>query len=920
MVAAGAAALLANPDALRPRLEQEVARATGRALTLGRLRLRLLPVPTLVADGAALANLPGGSAPAMLTARAVSARVRLWPLLRGRVALVLHLDAPRLLIERTASGDNWVFSPVRAPAAASTAPAAPSAPRGEPRVWLAAVDASDGVLSWRYRGAGRARDTELGITTLLLSQDAPDAPLTASAMLTHGGTVTADAVLPPLAALGRAGGGADATPGGPPGGAGLPLRLRLASAGARGELEGTLGPGAGAFRLRLTLDAPALERLRPLVPHADLPALHDLRLDATAAAASGEARHAGGADRAARRLGPRAAAGRAARGRRHRGPVRGPPHAAVARRRARGGGAAPRRHAGAAARLAALRRAAAAPRRAGRWRLRHAGCRRVGRRWTGLGGAGARRRGGRGRGGPRGSGGHRVDAAAAQGGGAAGPVGPARGRGGVAARHGGARGHAPGRVRHPARGGDPAAARAPRAAGAARPAPAHAAGAAGPVAGAAPGPAPGAPAAARASGPGALLLHDLRVESSAGDLTGEAALRPGARPVLDATLTGQTLDADALLAAWRARPPAAGAPAGPAASSAVAPPSAATPPGDAPEAARGADPARTDASSAAPEGSVPRPVARGAAPPARARLADVALPLGGLRRGEGDVSLSLSELRWGGEAWHDVAAHAVLAGGTLVLDPVAAQAPAGALRGRLSLQAGPPPGAAPAPALAASPAVAVALSAPALQLAPLLAALGHPGGAEGHLAVDAQLSGTGGDTDALLASLDGHLALTVVDGAVSDRLLEALFGASLRAGGVPVLFTNGETAVRCLALRLEATHGMARLPALALDSSRLTLTGEGTLDGRDQTLDLQLHPLVRLGPEAVGAPLRVTGPWLAPRARLDASLGGLSLGAASARPDPCPGALATARAGAPGPLPAPAKAERPADLLRRLFR
>ncbi len=442
----------------------------------------------------------------------------------------------------------------------------------------------------------------------------------------------------------------------------------------------------------------------------------------------------------------------------------------------------------------------------------------------------------------------------------------------------------------------------------------------GPVAGAAPGPAPGAPAAARASGPGALLLHDLRVESSAGDLTGEAALRPGARPVLDATLTGQTLDADALLAAWRARPPAAGAPAGPAASSTVAPPSAATPPGDAPEAARGADPARTDASSAAPEGSVPRPVARGAAPPARARLADVALPLGGLRRGEGDVSLSLSELRWGGEAWHDVAAHAVLAGGTLVLDPVAAQAPAGALRGRLSLQAGPPPGAAPAPALAASPAVAVALSAPALQLAPLLAALGHPGGAEGHLAVDAQLSGTGGDTDALLASLDGHLALTVVDGAVSDRLLEALFGASLRAGGVPVLFTNGETAVRCLALRLEATHGMARLPALALDSSRLTLTGEGTLDGRDQTLDLQLHPLVRLGPEAVGAPLRVTGPWLTPRARLDASLGGLSLGAASARPDPCPGALATARAGAPGPLPAPAKAERPADLLRRLFR
>ena len=62
-----------DQDGLRQRVEREVLRQTGRALTLDTLHVRLLPVPTLQADGIALANWPGHGRPEMLTAASATA-------------------------------------------------------------------------------------------------------------------------------------------------------------------------------------------------------------------------------------------------------------------------------------------------------------------------------------------------------------------------------------------------------------------------------------------------------------------------------------------------------------------------------------------------------------------------------------------------------------------------------------------------------------------------------------------------------------------------------------------------------------------------------------------------------------------------------------------------------------------------------
>ena len=132
------------------------------------------------------------------------------------------------------------------------------------------------------------------------------------------------------------------------------------------------------------------------------------------------------------------------------------------------------------------------------------------------------------------------------------------------------------------------------------------------------------------------------------------------------------------------------------------------------------------------------------------------------------------------------------------------------------------------------------------------------------------------------------------------------------------------------------------------------MEGSGTLNLADETLALQMRPLVRLGGTGVAVPVRVGGTFRSPSARLDPSgaageagrqaeaaggrvfglvigaLGanGMIAGTGAAAPTDCAAELAIARGGRAGALPAarPAAAEaapkplKPADLLRQFLR
>ena len=379
-----------------------------------------------------------------------------------------------------------------------------------------------------------------------------------------------------------------------------------------------------------------------------------------------------------------------------------------------------------------------------------------------------------------------------------------------------------------------------------------------------------------------IALQALHLTMPQGDVSGDAVLGWKPRPSVVGTLTSQRLNLDALMAEAAATPPT-------------------VPPNPAPP-----NPAPVGPTS--PPTGVPLSPAR--------LLSDAPLPFDALRRADADLHLALAEVLWRNTAYHAVTGRLLLQDGRLRLEPLQAQVPGGAVQGLVLADAAAP-----------APTVAVELRAPGMDAGPLFAAFGAPELTTGRVDADVQLKGVGASVRAIAASLDGHVGLAMVDGEVDNRWLAGLFGDALR--GLPVEL-KGRSAVRCLAVRFDAAAGQATSRALLLDASRLHLDGEGDVNLADETLDLRLHALVRLGGTAIAVPVHLAGPWRSPRPQVaingGAGQGALVIGAAPG-PDACPAQLTLARDGRAGPVPAapsgPAEASRlpkPADLLRSLLR
>jgi len=311
--------------------------------------------------------------------------------------------------------------------------------------------------------------------------------------------------------------------------------------------------------------------------------------------------------------------------------------------------------------------------------------------------------------------------------------------------------------------------------------------------------------------------------------------------------------------------------------------------------------------------SLPVPEAARAAVPASARI-----PLDRLRNTDADLALSVDDLIFAGQHYHDLDAHLTLDAGKLTLNPFRAMAPEGAIIGGISIDAS-----------TDQPPVALSLRSPSISAGAVARVLGYPDGASGTMQVDAQLSGVGETLGGLEASLEGHVGLAMVNGQVQDALIEGLIGDALHTAGLSS-FGGGTSQVRCFALRTDFSAGIGRVRALALDASRLTLDGTGQIDLRDDTAELHLTPRVQIGPTDVAAPVQLTGPLGHMKAELDPVLGGgrvgLSIGGSGPAPSHCEGDLSLARNGLGGPLPAPMtasqpgiKIRKPKDLLKGLF-
>ena len=391
-----------------------------------------------------------------------------------------------------------------------------------------------------------------------------------------------------------------------------------------------------------------------------------------------------------------------------------------------------------------------------------------------------------------------------------------------------------------------------------------------------------------------VTLRDLSLSSSVAQISGTTTVLWSPRPTLNGTLVASHLDLDALFpdfsfanSLWAPLPPEA--------------------------------PPQTPA--AAPVAPPPPPAADpSAAQPVPTVISDRPLNFALFRNADADLTLTAGTIIAGGEHYRDVSGHLTLADGKAALNPFRASVKSGVVVGGASIDANPE-----------QPPVAISLRASAFPAGLLTALAGIPDGASGALQLDLQLSGAGQTPRTLAASLDGHAGLSMVNGELDGQLIQALVGDTLNAAGVPSIGA-GNAAVRCLALRVDFSHGLADIRALAADTSRLSLDGSGEIDLAAETFDLHLKPSLHTGSIAATAPVSLTGPFAAPKAALDPVMGGrvgfsLNTNADEAAPSACDSKLSIARGGAPGPMPAQASQapsqnfnfKKPKDLLQGLF-
>ncbi|MHB1949995.1 MAG: AsmA family protein [Acidiferrobacteraceae bacterium] len=113
---AGLGLLLAHPDWLRRPAAYLASSILHRKVVLaGPLRIRWSATPAIQLNRLAVANASWDRSHPMIRIRRVDLSLALRPLLHGQVAMpVLSLEAPRILLERSAAGKaNWVFRKTR---------------------------------------------------------------------------------------------------------------------------------------------------------------------------------------------------------------------------------------------------------------------------------------------------------------------------------------------------------------------------------------------------------------------------------------------------------------------------------------------------------------------------------------------------------------------------------------------------------------------------------------------------------------------------------------------------------------------------------------------------------------------------------------------------------------------------------------
>ncbi len=229
-----------------------------------------------------------------------------------------------------------------------------------------------------------------------------------------------------------------------------------------------------------------------------------------------------------------------------------------------------------------------------------------------------------------------------------------------------------------------------------------------------------------------------------------------------------------------------------------------------------------------------------------------------LRAMDADVKLKAARIQAPGWPLEDMQAHLLLENGLLRLAPLDFGVAGGQIRSSVRMDAR----ASPIRTQADIHARRLELSKLAPQLALARDAVGRVGGR-------IRLSGSGNSIAAMLGSSDGSVALGMGQGRISNLLMEYA-GLDLAEIFKFKLAGDRQIPVRCAFGDFAVAGGTMRARALAFDTSDTVLVGSGSIDLRQERLDLTIRPRPKdRSLLALRTPLRLTGSFKQPQARPD---------------------------------------------------
>ncbi|WP_420562164.1 AsmA family protein [Thalassobaculum sp.] len=228
---------------------------------------------------------------------------------------------------------------------------------------------------------------------------------------------------------------------------------------------------------------------------------------------------------------------------------------------------------------------------------------------------------------------------------------------------------------------------------------------------------------------------------------------------------------------------------------------------------------------------------------------ETALPLALLGLVDAEIKLALAALTVDELAVTDIAATATLTDGTLRLDPVAAVLSDGKIAATATIAAN-----------EAVPTQALKATWTGADFGKLARAL-HGSDtleAKGDAAVD--LTASGASPRDMIASLGGTAWVTTRDGRIANEDWE-LIAEDLAAKFLPFLEGSSRGTLNCAVGRWTLKRGVAETVVLMVDSDRVTVGGEGSIDLARETLDMRLTPNPKdASLVSLATPILITGP------------------------------------------------------------